>query len=216
MELKLLTLQDFKHLNISMPERPCLHIWLLPADDMDNLHKESHAKVRKILAHYVNIPEEQLSFKTQIHGKPYLSYIPGNKKLYFNFSHSLEYLALAVSTSSPVGIDIENIHRKTDIDKLSKRFFHPLEVQYLDRLKNTEKKEAFFRLWTIKESFLKGLGDGLTTSPSSFCTHLSKKDLFTVIAAKDSLRHNYARWRLRPVPAPGGYMCTVAYRSYNP
>lgn len=47
---------------------------------------------------------------------------------------------------------------------MSQRFFHPLEMQYVQQ--NGE--NAFFDVWSAKESYLKYLGCGLSLPMQSF------------------------------------------------
>ena len=69
----------------------------------------------------------------------------------------------AVSEQS-VGLDLQ-IHRSyLPPEKLSPRFFHPLEDQYLAR----RGYAPFFDLWCAKESFVKFTGRGFSTEPDSF------------------------------------------------
>jgi len=88
-------------------------------------------------------------------GKPY---IDGNP-FYFNLSHSGN-IALIASSEFEVGVDIEIIGsvRKGVI----KRAYAPSEQAFLDGLGDAEKKDAFFRMWTAKESVVKYFGAGLS------------------------------------------------------
>ena len=84
------------------------------------------------------------------YGKPYLQDNP----LYFNVSHSGEYLAIAVS-ESPVGIDIQG-------QKLIKDGMFKKVVQLEETLLIGENRQKdFLRLWALKESFVKAEGKGL-------------------------------------------------------
>ncbi|MCR5503377.1 MAG: 4'-phosphopantetheinyl transferase superfamily protein [Lachnospiraceae bacterium] len=87
--------------------------------------------------------------------KPYLPEYPG---VFFNLSHSGDYVALALS-SFEVGIDIEHMREHTD--RIAQRFYSPEENEYLSSLPEKERKREFIRLWTMKESYLKALGEGL-------------------------------------------------------
>lgn len=59
------------------------------------------------------------------YGKPCLSNYP---HIYFNLSHSQDYVACAVS-DSPVGVDVERIH---DIDgEVAKHYFSGSEYEYI-------------------------------------------------------------------------------------
>ena len=95
------------------------------------------------------------------HGKPYLGSGPC-----FNLTHAGRYAALAVA-SEPVGVDMENAGRKGDWQRIAERFFHAEEQAYIAAMENP--KQAFYAIWTLKESYLKALGAGFSISPGSFC-----------------------------------------------
>lgn len=100
--------------------------------------------------------------------KPFLANLPG---VHFNISHSGDYAVCAVS-DAPVGCDIEII--KPFRENVAKRCFSPEENAALDALTDTAAKEAlFFRFWTLKESFLKAVGCGITGKLSSVSFDLS-------------------------------------------
>lgn len=102
------------------------------------------------------------------HGKPYLADLPG---VHFNVSHSGTYAVCAVS-SAPVGCDIERIRPVPE--RVAERCFAPGEIGALNALpEGEERTELFFRFWTLKESFLKCLGRGLTEPLSSVSFDLS-------------------------------------------
>lgn len=92
-------------------------------------------------------------------GKPHL---PDNEP--FNISHAGDYAVLALSTQ-PVGVDIEHF-RPLDWQRIALRFFHPEERAFLAR--SSEPERDFFRIWTLKESYLKAEGTGFSVSPASF------------------------------------------------
>lgn len=100
--------------------------------------------------------DSQLAFGEN--GKPYLE----NGGNFFNISHSGEYVVLATSPRE-VGVDIEKI---TAFDEnVAARVFTRAELAWLDS-RGTD--EAFFQLWTAKESLLKAVGAGLSIPPESF------------------------------------------------
>jgi 4'-phosphopantetheinyl transferase len=84
---------------------------------------------------------------------------------HFNLSHSGDFVCLAVSASSPVGIDIEK-HKDEDYLSLAKTAFHPMELAFF--LLNPS-MERFFKIWTLKESCIKMLGAGFSMEPREFC-----------------------------------------------
>lgn len=88
------------------------------------------------------------------HGKPYLRYHP---YLYFNLSHTSGLVACVIAEQE-VGIDIEVMrpYKKAVISKVCT----PLEQQWIQEA--TDPNEAFFKLWTLKESVIKAEGVGLS------------------------------------------------------
>ena len=93
-------------------------------------------------------------------GKPFL---PGGPHI--SLSHSGNFACIAVSSSSPVGIDIEQ-QRDEDFTGVGKTAFHPLEYDFF--LQNPG-AVRFYNLWTLKESYVKMIGAGFSTEPSGFC-----------------------------------------------
>ena len=92
-------------------------------------------------------------------GKPYLK----NGGMYFNISHSGDYVVLAAADSE-VGVDIEKVTSYSDA--VAARCFTPEEREWMRREGDNE---AFFRLWTAKESVMKASGLGFSLSPETFC-----------------------------------------------
>jgi len=91
-------------------------------------------------------------------GKPYLK----DSGIFFNLSHSGKYAVCAFSDEE-VGVDIEELSDAPQ--ELMRAVCTDAEYRYL--LADREKqKEDFFRLWTVKESFMKCIGTGLATEPA--------------------------------------------------
>ena len=99
----------------------------------------------------------QLSFGEQ--GKPYLK----NRSMDFNLSHSGDYVVLATADSA-VGVDIEKVVPFSDA--VAERCLTPEEQQWMRSQCNIQ--DAFFTLWTAKESVMKGTGLGFLLSPETF------------------------------------------------
>ena len=101
-------------------------------------------------------------FAVTEYGKPYFPQLPD---FHFNLSHS-ENMALCAVSPEPVGCDIE-VPGKFD-PKIARRFFHKTECDWLFACPEEEQSDAFYRLWTCKESFIKALGLGLSLELDSF------------------------------------------------
>ena len=93
------------------------------------------------------------------YGKPALT----EKGPQFNLSHAGEYVVLAVG-NSPNGVDIERAERMKPA--AAKYCMTPEEYAAFERADAPE--EFFCRLWTGKESVMKGTGLGMRLAPRSF------------------------------------------------
>jgi len=96
-------------------------------------------------------------------GKPYLEDIPN---LEFNLSHAGRWVACAIDVQ-PVGIDVEQI-LPIDVEGIARRFFSQQEYADLMRWTEEERLSCFYRLWTLKESYLKAVGTGLQLPLDTF------------------------------------------------
>ena len=83
--------------------------------------------------------------------------------VYFNLSHSDDMVLCAVS-DTPVGCDIEKV---TDAPmEVAERYFSEKERRYIANAQNpADADRRFFRLWTMKESYMKMTGEGMSLSP---------------------------------------------------
>ncbi len=89
-------------------------------------------------------------------GRPYLEGGP-----FVSVSHSRNFCALALS-DRPVGLDAEELRPVRE--NLAARVMGPEEHAWY--LRRGSREEDFFTLWTLKESWLKYLGTGLTGFPN--------------------------------------------------
>lgn len=84
--------------------------------------------------------------------------------IFFSISHSANRVMCAVS-SQTVGCDIEKIEAGENLEhrfeKIAKRFFSKREVQELEDAPEEERRNLFYRIWTMKESYVKMTGEGL-------------------------------------------------------
>lgn len=89
---------------------------------------------------------------------------PECKGIYFNLSHSSDMVLCAVS-ENPVGCDIEKV---TDAPmEVAEHYFSKKECLYIANASNlTDAYRRFFRLWTMKESYMKMTGEGMSLSPN--------------------------------------------------
>lgn len=106
-----------------------------------------------------------LSIGTKEKGKPFLRELP----LVFSLSHSGPYIACAVADHE-IGVDIQQ--RSTAKGSLLRRCFSERERAYIEA--SSDPAAVFTELWSMKESYVKALGVGLSLSFSSFSIELSE------------------------------------------
>ena len=83
--------------------------------------------------------------------------------VFFNVSHAGDYV-VGVSSDCEVGCDIEKI-RKAPME-IALRHFQAMESAYIQAAPDRDK--AFFTLWTLKESYMKMTGKGMSLPLDSF------------------------------------------------
>lgn len=90
------------------------------------------------------------------HGKPYLK---GYPQIQFNISHGMGLAVLAIGDCS-VGVDVE--YMRPYREPLLKRVLSEAELRQMEAAGESGREELFFRFWTLKESYVKAVGCGIT------------------------------------------------------
>ena len=121
---------------------------------------------RFIISQKLELSPHNIVFSRSKNGKPFLE----NSNTKFNLSHSGDWVVMAIAEAE-VGIDVELI-RPVNYH-IAERFFSKDEVTILNLREGKDKLNYFFDLWTLKESYLKLIGTGLTRSLSSFTVHMN-------------------------------------------
>lgn len=126
----------------------------------------ARAALRALLGQHLAVDPRSLRFVTGEHGKPALA----GGEVEFNVSHSAGQVAIAISDSGAIGVDIESMKRSTDLLHLAERFFSPPEAENVRAVSDGERAQRFFAYWTAKESVIKAAGGGLSIELRSFET----------------------------------------------
>lgn len=122
--------------------------------------------LRKLLSNSTDIRLDEIEFYYGEHDKPFIKNT--YKNIEFNLSHSDQCIVIAITLENKVGVDVEKINTEIDHDSLSKRFFSKEEYSYLIKLNNNNKLDAFYRIWTRKEAFIKATGEGIAFGLDNF------------------------------------------------
>lgn len=136
----------------------------------------TRALLRTTLSRYADMAPEEWTFVTNAHGRPAISN-SGITGLTFNLSHSRKLVALAVARHCEVGVDTEDtLSRSAPPLEIANRFFAPEEVFSLRALPEDRRLQRFFQYWTLKESYIKARGRGLSLPLDQFAFHLDDTD----------------------------------------
>lgn len=113
----------------------------------------------------VGADPSQAVIERDAHGKPSVKCIDG---FHYNLSHSGQRVVIAYG-SHPLGVDVELVRSAADRERMAHRFFTDEERAYISReTDSTARAERWTRVWTMKESYLKYLGIGLSRGLDSF------------------------------------------------
>ncbi|WP_327253859.1 4'-phosphopantetheinyl transferase family protein [Streptomyces sp. NBC_01244] len=94
------------------------------------------------------------------HGRPAVD----GAGTHFSLSHSGDLVLVGIA-GTPVGVDVEEVPA-LDLAVGTSTLLHPAETAEVAAAPDHVKPRAFARAWVRKESYLKGLGTGLSRDPS--------------------------------------------------
>ena len=129
-------------------------------------------------------------------GKPFLDETIPPGGLSFSLTHSHGLLGLAVTKGRELGLDIEAVREKSDLLGLARHCFSPRELAALTALPPSEHGERFFALWTLKESYIKARGLGLSLPLDSFSFVLDPGTQPLGLTCEPVCEDDATRWRL--------------------
>ncbi len=115
--------------------------------------------IRNEISKATGIDRAAVEFSYGEHGKPLLK----GEGYFFSVSHSGDFVAFA-GADSPVGVDIQTVGRADY--RIAERFFTKEEYAAICAAPSPERE--FFRIWTLKEAYVKMLGTGMATPFGSF------------------------------------------------
>ena len=175
-----------------------------PADQQRSLI--ANLMVRQFYSKQLKVNWKEIEFDYNEHDKPSLRNI---KEQFFNISHSGNQVVVAFSNKE-LGIDVEKV--KGDRRKIAKRFFTPSEIEDMEALKIEEKQvQYFYQLWTLKESYMKAIGSGMTMSLSSFAFKREMNEFKLAFSSLDMDWHFHS-----PKWAEGYYLSVCSKHSDSP
>lgn len=145
--------------------------------------------------------------------RPRLGYPEPPPGFDFNVSHTRGMVAIALASGdhgARIGIDVEATSRPWE-PALPARFFSPDEIAALEQLAPEQRQQRFYRLWTLKESFLKARGDGLATPLDSFTVAITADDTASLVCS-ERIAEDPASWQLMSCEFASGHVLGLALK----
>lgn len=183
--------------------------------DEDRLRYQlGRAALRCLLARYLGLSPQQVGMDTNQSGKPQLDAATlayaraANGNIHFNLSHSGDWVVAAFARSFAVGIDVEALSAKSASDKLIEYVLSDRESVVLRGLPKPRQTAAFFKGWTSKEAFVKGIGVGLSAGLKSIEVSVDPDQPARLMSAPPE--HRPDLWQLQTLEIADGYAATLA------
>jgi 4'-phosphopantetheinyl transferase len=127
------------------------------------VHAAARVLVRGALSHYQAVDPSEWRFVSDPLGKPRVAARPGEPVPHFNLSHTAGLAACVVSLGhEEIGIDVERLDRQADFLSVAESCFAPAEHRQLRTMEPSLLARRFLASWTIKESYAKARGLGLS------------------------------------------------------
>jgi 4'-phosphopantetheinyl transferase len=171
------------------PSEPQLQAWLalLSDDEKARYHRfyfdkdrlqyvAAHALVRLALSQYFPVNPADWQFEANPWGKPSVFNPEGKGKIGFNLSHTQGLVACGIARTEALGLDVEWIDRHNTLGDIARHSFSPDEIAHFESAHPERQRDVFFRLWTLKEAYIKARGQGLSIPLTSFSFRFAADD----------------------------------------
>ena len=140
----------------------------------------SRVVLRMILSAYLQSHPAEIEFRKGEYQKPYV-HLPEHS-LHFNISHTANLLLIGISRSTSIGVDMESVHNDVSWLQIANHYFTASERVVLQKSENPQ--DTFYRFWTAKEAFLKGISSGFHFPLEMFTISYTSKNEARVITSQ--------------------------------
>ncbi|WP_124067751.1 4'-phosphopantetheinyl transferase superfamily protein [Clostridium sp. E02] len=148
----------------------------------------SERLIQYYLQTYAGI-EDKIDYGYNKFGKPFLMKYPN---IHFNISHSGDWVIIGFSNHI-IGVDIERVQKYEK--EIANYCFTKIEKDYLYSAGESEYLNRFVEIWTLKESYIKYIGKGLSIDMRSFSIDLKHGLVIAQNKIQKDLRFKHFRFR---------------------
>ena len=171
---------------------------------------QRHTALRELLGRYCGMAPREIQLAHGSHGRPWVGNACG--AVDFSLSHSGDWAAVALSTDSWVGIDLERLDG-TGWQALVPTTMTEAEQHQLAATLPALRAGRFFAHWTAKEAFMKLNGLGMSLAPDSIELvpgAEADRGCDIAVAVNHPAGLAIARASLTRIEAPAELSCTLA------
>ena len=177
-----------------------------------NAFVTAHAFVRATLSRYATVAPSGWSFATNAYGRPRVCQ-PSFGDLDFNLAHT-NGIAVCLVGRGIVGVDVEDLFRHPPLD-VADQFFSAIEVQSLMQRPIELRPRRFYEYWTLKESYIKARGLGLSLPLDQFSFDLDSEPV-PRISFLLPVEDDASRWQFTLLTPTARHLVAVALRDSLP
>jgi 4'-phosphopantetheinyl transferase len=145
---------------LSADERARAARFVFPRDRV--MFVAAHDLLRQALSEYEDVDPAAWTFGQEAGGKPRLADRYAVTGIRFNLAHTRGLVACAIARDTDIGVDVESIDAVTAAMEVAARFFSPSEAAHLQACAESHRQTRFIELWTLKEAYIKAIGEGLS------------------------------------------------------
>lgn len=173
----------------------------------------TRALARHALSYYLPaVPPADWRFEAGELGRPSVARdMPDQaRQLNFNLAHTEGLVVMAVGSMPGLGVDVERISATVPLE-VARRYFSTREISALDSLPAADQPRRFQRLWTLKESYLKAVGTGISGGLGGMTFHFEPGGVrFERDGDEDAWR-----WQFREITVDDEHLVAVAALDQN-
>jgi 4'-phosphopantetheinyl transferase len=147
------------------------------------------ALIRAVVAAELGVEPSAVALDSSCYdcGKPHGKPTVVGSELAVSISHSGDWVALAMTSGQPVGVDVEEV-RAAEVDDLAGIAFSPAELTAFGAVPAEQRRGAFFTYWSRKEAVLKATGKGMSVAMSKLTLTGHDEPPAVVASATDEVR----------------------------
>lgn len=170
----------------------------------------ARALLRTGLSRYVDVSPDAWRFVTNRYGRPEISSPCGIPAIRFSLSHTGGMVACGFTLTRDLGVDVEDMQRRGKLVEVADHFFSEREVAELHTVPQAEQRSRFFDYWTLKESYIKARGMGLSIPLRKFSFDVGRHGV--EIHLDDDVPDDATQWQFAQFDPQPRHRIAVAVR----